>query len=714
MSSITVTVPGDYPTISAAIAYAASSPSPPVSKIIVSAGTYTEHVDVNVAGLIVQGAQSGVDARTRPYVAANESIITFATPAFGTGIVNFSAPDITFDGFTVQGNVVNSTSGLFAGHAGQFLPNTSTIDVTGLKIINNIIQNNGNGILIASIEPTPKSPNYLVQYNYLYNNSGDPNSGDGQGVFFNNSAGTAMNNVLITDNFFNGSETSASVNLSNVGGTTVVSNNLMNQDNSIALFGTTGVLVTGNITSGATANLKDPMTGIAPTVPANTASAIFIGFGNTGTVVTNNYIYTASSKGISILSGNSDIEITNNCIIGNTLAGISLSNDGNINSNITINNNTIQGNTPGLIMNDDSYTIPPNLDATSNYWGSSSGPNYNGTGPGTGQAITDSNIAATQSVNFTPFLTSANICQSPLTMTKTTNSVNVMPGSPIDYTLTLNVPSGSAPFSIVSFTDPLPVLTSGASWAITSQSPSGFFTIAVVSGSQSLGLTSSLPATINPGTYTVTIATQTCAIDAGASLVNTATAGILIGGTGGASQNVIATATATVALCIHESSLIKMADGAEVEIKKLKVGDKIMAADGKITPILDIIACWSSDTDVGNCIIFEKDSLGPGVPEARFAIDVGHPMASPIDYRMSNSKALRSAATYVNGKNIYYARWNSISNLFPGENKRFDLMMSDDSCKAYIANGLVVQARLNRMQFGYPRTVHHVLKKNTK
>lgn len=712
MSSITITVPGDYPTISAAIAYAATSPTPPVSTIVVSAGVYNEHVDVNVAGLILQGAQSGVDARTRPYVAANESIITISAPARGTGIVNFCAPDITFDGFTVQGSVVNSTGGLFAGDAGQFLPNTSTIDVTGLKIINNIIQNNGNGVLIASIEHTPKSPNYLVQYNYLYNNSGDPNSGDGQGVFFNNSAGTAMNNVLVTDNFFNGSETSSSVNLTNVGGTSIISNNLLNQDNSLSLFGTTGVLITGNITSGATANLKDPITGIAPLVPPNTADAVFIGFGNTGSVVTNNFIYTASANGINILSGNSDIEVTNNCIIGNVEAGIAISNDGNINSNITINNNTILQNGEGLVLNANSYTIPPNLDATSNYWGSASGPNYNGTGPGTGQAITDSNIAATQSVNYTPFLSNANVCQSPLTMTKTTNSVNVMPGSPITYTLTLNVASGSAPFSIVSFSDPLPVLTSGASWGISSQSPSGFFTITGTAGSQSLGLSGSLPTTIAPGTYSVTIMIQTCAVDAGAVLVNTATAGIQIGGTGGAAQNITASATASVALCIHESSLIKMADGAEVEIRKLKIGDKIMSADGKITPILDIITCWSSN-DSGNCIIFEADSLGPGVPSARFAIDVGHPMATPIDYRMSNNKALRYAATYVNGKQIYYARWNSIDNLFPGENKRFDLMMSDDSCKAYIANGLVVQSRLSRMQFGYPRIVH-TTRKNTK
>ena len=223
----TIHVPADYPTISAAIA--ASNPG---DTIVVASGVYNEHVDINKANLTLLGAQANVDARTRPFVLANESIITLATPAYGTGIVNLSAPNIIFNGFTVQGTgpIVNSTGAIFAGDAGNFLPSTSTIDVTGMQVIYNIIQNNANGVLIASIELTPKTPNYLVQFNYLQNNSGDPGSGDGQGVFFNNSAGTVMTNVLVTENLFNGLETAASVNLSNVT-TSTISNNVMNDDN---------------------------------------------------------------------------------------------------------------------------------------------------------------------------------------------------------------------------------------------------------------------------------------------------------------------------------------------------------------------------------------------------------------------------------------------------------------------------------------------------
>ena len=192
------------PTITSAITVANSGDT-----IVVDAGIYNEQIFINKS-LTLEGAQVNIDARTRSFVASNESIITFATPAFGTGIVNILAPNIILNGFTVQGNgtIVNSTAAIFAGDLGSFLPNTSTIDVTGLQLLNNIVQNNANGVLIASIEPTPVSPNYLVQYNYFYNNSGNPGSGDGQGVFFNNSAGTVMTDVVIRENLFNGLETS--------------------------------------------------------------------------------------------------------------------------------------------------------------------------------------------------------------------------------------------------------------------------------------------------------------------------------------------------------------------------------------------------------------------------------------------------------------------------------------------------------------------------
>jgi len=430
-------VPGDYSTISSAISAAS-----PGDTIVVAAGVYNEHVVINVANLTLLGAQANVDARMRTYIPANESIITFATPAFGTGIVNIASPNVIFNGFTVQGDgtIVNSTGAIFAGDAGQFLPNTTTIDVTGLQLLNNIVQNNANGILVASIEPTPKTPNYLVQYNYLQNNSGDFTNGDGQGVFFNNSAGSVMTNVTVTENLFNGMETSASVNLANVT-TATVSYNVMNQDNSIALFATTGVSIIGNVTTGATGIIPGQ-----PSTDGNIADAIFVGFGCSNTTITDNLIYSATDNGINIYQGNSNITITDNCIVGNTFAGISL-NSGGIaaNSNITINNNNIALNTTGLNLGAGSYTSPPPLlDATLNYWNSALGPNYNGTSPGAGDLITDNNIPATQTVQYTPFLTTATP-----TVTASPSSQTISSGRTTSIALSSNVPGSTFSWTVV-------------------------------------------------------------------------------------------------------------------------------------------------------------------------------------------------------------------------------------------------------------------------
>jgi len=531
------------PTISSAIAIAS-----PGDTIQVAAGTYAEHVQINVANLTLLGAQANVDARTRPFVPANESIITFPTPAFGTGIVNLEAPNIIFNGFTVQGNIANSTSAIFAGDAGLFLPNTTTLDVTGLQILNSIIQNNANGILIASIEPSPKATNYLVSQCYFYNNSGDPGSGDGQGVFFNNSAGLLMTNIVVQNNLFNGLETSTSVNLTYISGAVVI-NNVMNQDNSIGLFGTNNTTVSNNILYQST--------GVTPLYPTNTASAFYItntGVGpstiyNTNLVISDNLIYEASSNGMT-LSGASNVAdaiiITGNCIIANTRAGIHFA--GPVSSGVTINNNNIGQNHPGLLLDANSYTIPPLLDATNNYWNSPSGPNYNGGGPGTGDAITDNNIPVTVSVSYTPYLTAAGVCpfSSAVTLTKTTPSINVSPYSTIYFTVTLTVTS--VPATVTSFLDALPPLSVSQSWLISSQSPANFFVINGYPGSQTLSLTSSLPAVLAPGVYTVTIYAVTNCRDAGRFFPNTAAAIVQLNGISGFTQNLSATAIASVAL----------------------------------------------------------------------------------------------------------------------------------------------------------------------
>ena len=340
------------------------------------------------------------------------------------------------------------------------------------------------------------------------------------------------------------------------------------------------------------------------------------------------------------------------------------------------------------------------LDATSNYWNSALGPNYNGTSPGAGDLITDNNIPATQTVQYTPFLTNAIVCPSPVTLTNTTTSVNVPPGTPVSFVVTITVAAGETPFNAVSFTDPLPSLASGSAWTIATQSPSGFFTITGAVGSQNLALTTTLPSQIAPGTYTVTLTANTTLSDAGETLPSTATMTIQIEGPTGISQNISATATASVAVCIHKSSLVKLANGLEIEIFKLRPGEEIMGADGRITKIVDSVPCWVENK--GTCVIFEPNSLGLGVPSKRFAVDSGHPVCSPDEYINNGHKFTKVAKSYI-GQNsgIYGTTWDKVESLLPGENQRYDIIMPDDSCKAYIANGVVVQARQSRKDVGY-------------
>ena len=159
------------------------------------------------------------------------------------------------------------------------------------------------------------------------------------------------------------------------------------------------------------------------------------------------------------------------------------------------------------------------------------------------------------------------------------------------------------------------------------------------------------------------------------------------------------TAIATVAICIHGSSLISLADGNQIEISKLKPDQLILAANGKYTNIIEVVPCWTRNDKCGNCIIFEKNSLGANIPTARFAVDAGHPICPPSTYNLK--EALIPAKSFINNKDIYIVNWEDVACLLPGENKRYDIIMKEDSCNAYIANGMIVKGRESRKTAGY-------------
>ncbi len=84
-----------YATIQAAVTAASTGDT-----IMVCPGLYAEQVQINKT-LTLLGAQAGVDARTRPFVVANESIIDHPC-----GPVQIMANQVVLDGLTVQGSVL--------------------------------------------------------------------------------------------------------------------------------------------------------------------------------------------------------------------------------------------------------------------------------------------------------------------------------------------------------------------------------------------------------------------------------------------------------------------------------------------------------------------------------------------------------------------------------------------------------------------------------
>lgn len=282
-----------------------------------------------------------------------------------------------------------------------------------------------------------------------------------------------------------------------------------------------------------------------------------------------------------------------------------------------------------------------------------------------------------------------------VSLTKTTTSINVTPGTPIQFIVTIGSNNPLFNYTVFSFNDPLPALPSGSPWVITN--PSQFSIVGPV-GSQELIFRT----VTQTGISTAIITANTTLSDAGAILPNSITA--VVSDAAGNPITITASATASIAICIHGSSKIKLSDKEDIEISKIQPCQEIIGADGLITTVVEAVPCWAgvNNESFGTCIIFEKDSLGPGVPYEILAIDAGHPISTPQEYRDKKQQSLKPAKSYLNPeKGIYSITWDKVESLLPGENKRYDLIMDDSSCKAYIANGIVVQARMNRTNPGY-------------
>ncbi len=353
-----------YATIQAAVDAAAAGQT-----VTVDAGSYTESV-VIYKQLTVKGAKAGIDGRSNARAAgAGESIVTGALLADGKTAYGFriTTSNVTLDGFTVQGQTSQTTT---LGAAVVMGPN-----ISGTKVLNNIVQNNVVGLYLSN---NSSSNAALVQGNIFRSNN---NAGYnlGRGIYSDGGvSGGLLTNVTIDNNFFYNNlgdptflvQPAIGFEAASLGSQTnlrVTNNAFERNGKAILAYNVNGLLIEGNVVG----NHWD----------VSSAALRFEG-GDTNVTITKNNIYA---------SGGRAIRIDNKASSGS-------------NNNFTITQNNIyqnglepEGERTGLYINANGYD--GNLNATNNYWGSSSGPS--GDAPGTGDALKK----FTNVVTYSPFAT---------------------------------------------------------------------------------------------------------------------------------------------------------------------------------------------------------------------------------------------------------------------------------------------------------------------
>ena len=120
--------------------------------IKVGPGTYNERVVLNKS-LTLLGNQKGVDARTGR-LQAIESIVDGSTLG---GAISVKANNVTIDGFTVQGD-----ASLVTGIDAAITTAEDTVNLTGLHVFNDIVQNTPVGI-------SPSGDLVIIQHNLIRN-----------------------------------------------------------------------------------------------------------------------------------------------------------------------------------------------------------------------------------------------------------------------------------------------------------------------------------------------------------------------------------------------------------------------------------------------------------------------------------------------------------------------------------------------------------------
>lgn len=316
----------------------------------VAAGSYSGSVTISKP-LTVDGAQAGVDARTRT---GAESII---------GGVSISSSTVTLDGFSIAAASVQVN-----GSTGNIL--------SGVTIENDIF----DGYTSVGL-PTYDAGNILVQQNLFEDAasssesiqikaSSDLGGCDGSQVL-NNSFESATNN--------GGADVNLSCTDSSSSNITVSDNTTSDNSGGSSFVAFSGVVdgieVTGN--SGTTSG----------------SSVFFFGSVSGTALIDGNDFVSGASSAIALVGGDYTDDTSNTgtfTITGNHLAGnvrgINVAESGLTSpAQMQVHFNEIVGNSTAGIENNSSVTI----DATNNWWGCNSGPNTSGCDSTTGSVTGD-------------------------------------------------------------------------------------------------------------------------------------------------------------------------------------------------------------------------------------------------------------------------------------------------------------------------------------
>jgi hypothetical protein len=241
----------DYSTISSAVGAAASG-----DIILVGPGTYKEYVTISTDSLSLFGAQAGRDAREERDDSKKESIVDASTT--GNPTFHITVPFVVIDGFTIRGGSGSSIP------AGVFLEGTAP--VSGLQIANNIIEDNGVGVVLFSGQGD------VVERNLIKDNSAGPEGASGYGVVAEGGGFEGIN-----DNKFSGNHALAIAIYQETFVT--ITNNTSEDDGSfVASFATQGGLIKHN--QGRNFGAKGVLPVILDDIPAEADAAVDISFGN--------------------------------------------------------------------------------------------------------------------------------------------------------------------------------------------------------------------------------------------------------------------------------------------------------------------------------------------------------------------------------------------------------------------------------------------------